>query len=116
MDLKKTLGLEETDKFDGEYNGEKFTFHAKTQLLTPEFLQQLADLSTRPIEYANCLANAITEWDITMGVNAQGEAIPFPPTPHNIAKIPRDFLEYVLDVISESWAGKKQKSSESASA
>jgi hypothetical protein len=115
MDLKKVLDLDKTEKFNGEFNGEKFTFHAKSQMLTPEFLQQLADLSTKPIEYANAMSGVITEWDITMGKDAKGNPIPYPPTFDNIKKIPREFLEYILDVIAESWAGKKQTASVSAS-
>lgn len=96
MNIAKTLELEKTKKIDGEFNGVAFTFEAKTNAVTPRFMQRIADVRERPIEMANGLAGLITGWDIDM----DGE--PFPPTPENLADLPMDFLSYLMDQIVDA--------------
>lgn len=102
MDIKKVLKLDETTTFESEWNGEKFSFDARTNILTPEWLQMNTDVDEKPENLARMLANTLTNWDITMGDD------PFPPTFENLRKVPKNFLWHVISKISESWSGNEQ--------
>ena len=106
MDLTKALELDKVSRFDSEYNGEKFTFSAKSEMLTPAFLDNLKEWDAKPLACAEALSGIITEWDIEM--NGQ----PYPPTAENLAQVPKKFLNFLLSEIVESWQGNPQKPSE----
>lgn len=101
--------LNKTQRIDGEWNGEKFWFECKTNALTPKFLASFTSLQTDPMELAAALADVITAWDL----DADGE--PFPPTKDNFASMPVDFLAYMIERMSEIWAGEKKSLKASAS-
>lgn len=109
MDLSKTLELDKVARFNGEYNGEKFWFEAKQEMLTPRFLQQVKDWDTEPIKKAQAMSEVFTDWDIDMN----GE--PYPPTMENLSRVPDKFLEYCLNLVVESWQGNPPKPEESPS-
>lgn len=109
MDLQKALDLEKVTTFDDEWNGEKFSFTAKTNALTPRVLDQFANIQTQPIGLAKSLANILTDWTINMG----GEA--FPPTAENLERVPVEFLTRIIERLGESWSGNAPKPSKSQS-
>jgi hypothetical protein len=102
--------LEETEDFKGKFNGQEYSFTARTASLTPRFIEALHDRRELP----GALSNALTDWDITDGDD--GPKIPI--TRESLRDIPVPFLEAVALTITESWSGdkKKQKASASGSA
>jgi hypothetical protein len=111
MKLNKIL-TDKTVKFSKEWEGEIVEWSVKEKSLTPRVLQAFSDVQTRPIELANGLSGIVTDWSIFL--EAEGD---FPPTPENLAKLPFDFLNFMLESISETWAGgKPQTASQSTSA
>lgn len=108
MDLQKTLNLADTVVFDDEYNGEKFSFTARKNVLTPKLLQAFTDVQSRPIGQAEILADILTEWTIDMA----GQ--PFPPTNENLSILPTEFLWQVFNKIAESWSGNDADKKKSA--
>jgi hypothetical protein len=95
MNIAKALNLDKTRKLNGEFNGVAFTFEAKTNAVTPKFMQHLADAEVRPIESVNALASVITAWDIDM------DGKEFPPTADNLAIVPVNFLGYLVGQITD---------------
>jgi hypothetical protein len=95
MNIAKTLELEKTTTINGEFNGSAFTFEAKTNAVTPKFMQQIADVRDRPIEMANGLASVIPSWDITWNEDE------FPPSAENLSIVPIDFLSYLMEKITD---------------
>jgi hypothetical protein len=95
MNIAKTLELEKTTPLEGEYNSEKFHYEVRTNVLTPQLLQRIMDIDTRPMELANALSELLVSWDIDLN----GE--PFPPTVGNLAKVPFGFLRTILDQIAD---------------
>jgi hypothetical protein len=111
MDLKQTF--EKTERFEGEWNGEKFSFNAFAYALTPEFRQEWVDSLNQPSKQSNVIARLIESWDITL------DKKPFPPTAENLGKCPEKFLTYIFDMVLESYAGNEetpQKSQSSSAA
>jgi hypothetical protein len=109
MDLAKALNLDETVTFDDEYNGEKFSFTAKKNVLTPDLLQKFQDVNKRPEAQAEMLAGILTGWTIDM----HGEL--YPPTFENLNRIPTDFLWQIFNRIAETWSGNDADKKKSAS-
>jgi hypothetical protein len=103
MNLKEALELENSKTVPGEYKGNPFTLEIRTNIITPRFMQQLADVTARPIEMANMLADVLKSWDIDM----EGE--PFPPTAKNHSIVPIDFLTLVFELITNSITEKEAK-------
>jgi hypothetical protein len=106
MNLATALQLDKVSRFESEFNGEKFWFDAKEEMLTPAFLDNLKNWDSDPLACAEALAGCITAWDIDMNGKK------FPPTAANLAQIPKKFLNHLLTVIVESWQGDPQKPSE----
>jgi len=110
MDLQKVLELDKTERFDGEFEGHKFWFEAKSHKVTPAFHDALVKAANEPLVWTSQMAGILTDWSIVLG----GEA--FPPTAENLAKIPEDFIWELFNIMAASWSGdaKKQKASASA--
>lgn len=101
--------VEQTRRFNGEWKDATFWFEARENCLTPSLMQDFKDFTDKPLSMASGLAGVLTAWDIDWN----GE--PFPPTTENLAKLPIEFLTYVMERISESWSGNGQTPSASAS-
>lgn len=110
MNLTKALELDKVERFESEFNGEKFWFEAKASKLTPKFHQAIIDVSAQPMKLAEELAGVITAWNIFL--HEDGD---FPPTLENLSGTPEDFIFHLVNVIAESWTGKKQEPSNSQS-
>lgn len=106
MNLATALQLDKVSRFESEYNGEKFWFDAREEMLTPAFLNNLKEWDNDPLACAEALAGCITDWDIDMNGKK------YPPSAANLAQIPKKFLNHLLTVIVESWQGDPQKPSE----
>lgn len=138
MHISKVLEKAETvQKFSCEFEGEEFWFEAKARYITPELAQIFADTQTRPIKIAEGLAKVITKWSIYDGAisKEQYDTLPgsekrnyteaevydqsvvarveyrkkFPPTVENLAKVPVEFLNLLVEQLSETWAGNAQR-------
>jgi hypothetical protein len=109
MNLAIALELDKVTRFDDEYNGHKYWFEAKAEMVTPRFLQQVKEWDADPIKKAIAMSEVITAWDIDMN----GE--PFPPNAENLSRTPNKFLDRMLDKIAESWQGNPTKPDESPS-
>ena len=110
MNLTKALDLEKVERFDSEFNGEAFWFEAKAHKLTPRFHQAIIDAAAQPVKLSAELADVLTDWSVYLH-----ESGDFPPTADNLAGIPEEFIYHVVDLIAQSWAGKKQQPSNSQS-
>lgn len=91
-------------RIDGEWNGEAFWFDARTNAVSPAFIQQLKDTEKEPQLIANALASVIMDWE---------GSEEFPPTTANLAVCPMDFISYLLDKLTEVWQGNGQTPSAS---
>jgi hypothetical protein len=96
-----------TTPVNGEWQGETFVMQVFDNALTPSVLQAFKDIEDRPMEMARGLSEILASWDITMGESE------FPPTATNLAKLPVDFLTYLMNKIGEGWSGKKPTSTPS---
>ncbi len=101
MNITKTAGLDKTETFEMEWQGETVTFDAKKASLTPAFLESIETT----IGYPKAVADTLTTWDVT----SDDEGTIWPLTKEALGKLPVDFLVAVLNKISESWAGDKKK-------
>lgn len=108
MNIKTALQLDKSVTIAGEYNGERFSFTAMTNVITPRFLQRINDANERPIEFAAALAEIIPEWDLDM----EGE--PFPPTAENLAILPTDFLAHLFNLITGELKNQQQSTASAA--
>ena len=109
MNLAKVLELDKTVRIEDEYNGEKYWFEAKAEMVTPRFLQQVKEWDADPIKKAIAMSEVITAWDIDMN----GE--PFPPTFENLDSLPPKFLSRLINKIAETLNGDPTKPDESPS-
>lgn len=103
MDISKVLELDKTAKFKDEWNGVPYSFEAKTSIITPKFLQSLADLESKPMEFAAEVSRFMVSWDIDFA----GEE--FPPTAENLQRLPIEFSVRLVEKVGESWSGNEQK-------
>lgn len=111
MNIQKTLAtLDETVTVDGTWNGETFTMEVRKNALTPKIAQRFADVSTQPIQMAMAISDIVSSWTIDL----DGEE--FPTTVENLAILPIDFLNYVVETITEVLVGKSKKQEKLASA
>lgn len=92
-------------RIDGEWNGETFWFDARTNAVSPAFIQQLKDTEKEPQLIAEALAGVLTDWE---------GADEFPPSAENLASLPMDFISYLLDKLTEVWQGNGQTPGASA--
>lgn len=101
--------LNKTARLEIEYNGQTVWFEAKTNALTPRFLDQVSNIQADVKLLAKALASVLTAWDIDL----DGE--PFPPTEENLLDVPTPFLTAIIEKMSEAWAGDVGKPLASAS-
>ena len=107
MNITKVGKLDQTAKFEMEWEGHKVHFSARSASLTPQFLKDSGDLTS----YPKAIAEVLTEWDVT----SDDEGTPWPLTEPELAKLPVPFLTAILNTIAESWTGDKKKLQASAS-
>ena len=110
MNITKVAKLDETEEFQMEWSGEPVWFKARKSNLTPGFLRQVGSVFT----YPEAIASVLTDWDIY----SDDEGTKWPLTVAELEKLPVEFLDAILNKISESWTGdkKKQEASQSGSA
>jgi hypothetical protein len=99
MDLTKALNLNAVTRFNGEMNGEKFWFDAKEEMITPLFVERLENWDKNPRACAEALAEIITDWD----VEEDGKKVEI--TAERLARVPKKFHNYCINLIIESWQG-----------
>lgn len=95
MKLNELLDLDKTETFQTEWNNKSFEFTARTNILTPEWLQLHTDVSGKPINLATMCAEVLTQWTIE----------DYPPTLENLKKLPTSFLWHLVAKMSETWNG-----------
>ena len=106
MDITKVAELEAVERFDCEWKGEAFWFEAKKTTLTPFFLKHVETT----VDYPAALADILTDWNIT-----DGDTEKWGIDADSLARLPVEFLGYLLSKIGESWSGDKKKPVASAS-
>jgi hypothetical protein len=114
MNITAVAGLNEVERFDVEYKGTAFWFEAHKQSLTPQFLQRCYDSATQPVQAAKALQSVLTAWSVC----SDEEGTLWPLTVDDMARLPIEFLNVIVDRIAESWHGEKkpQGTSQSTSA
>lgn len=114
MKLNTVTGAGKTALFEKEWESESVWFYAKEKSLTPKVMQSFADIQTRPLAIAEGLTDILTTWSITLEKESPEQpsasfVSDFPPTAENLARLPVDFLTFILETIGEAWQGDEKK-------
>lgn len=106
MNIEKQI--EETEKFECEYNGQIVHFTARKAAITPRFVKNIDTVTNFP----RAIISIVTDWDVFWDA-AETQKVEL--VEDQLERIPRDFFDAIIDTVCAAWNGDKKKSKASSS-
>ena len=100
MNIEKQI--EETEKFECEYNGQIVHFTARKAAITPRFVKNIDTVTNFP----RAIISIVTDWDVFWDA-AETQKVEL--VEDQLERIPRDFFDAIIDTVCAAWNGDKKK-------